>query len=381
MPSFEGEGRFPRWTFPLMMFCAGFLVLILLAFQKTQSEPQLPIDRALQTGVWADESRCIQCHTQAERFFDTGHAKTLQRADKSESLKFLKQFARRPESLAPNVAIAFEDDKILARHSREGRQSEIELDWCFGSGEHARTWVGTFTDSWGATDLVQFRWTWYHALDGFELTPGQSERESEGYYGGLGLLYDHPKTRRCFGCHTSHLGVVEGRLNEETLHPGVTCQACHGPRGRHVETQGAVREHLWGTISQEESINRCAQCHRRADELDSKEIYPDNKDLARFQPVGLTQSPCFQSPRMTCVICHDPHVPLEDQNLTGIWQCVQCHDGTEDQAACGAGRIDDCLTCHMPKVRGETPLDFTDHWIRVRSDLPQESPHQKRNPE
>jgi hypothetical protein len=155
-------------------------------------------------------------------------------------------------------------------------------------------------------------------------------------------------------------------LQEESLHAGVSCQACHGPRARHVETQGAVREKHLGTLGQEESINRCAQCHRRADEMDTEPIHADNKNLARFQPIGITKSKCFQSPQMTCTVCHDPHQPLEDQNLTGIWQCVQCHDGAKQRPTCGAGRTDDCLTCHMPKVRADAPLDFTDHWIRVR---------------
>lgn len=375
MPSLPGEGRFPRWMFSLMVSFAGLMVLISLAWRSTQSDPPLSNDRSQQSGVWADEGRCIECHTQPETFFRTGHARTLQRAGESESLKRLKQFTERPASLAPNVKLAFEEDKILARYVQGESQSEIELDWCFGSGRHARTWVGTFTDSWGATDLVEFRWTWYHALDGFDITPGQPETVSEGYYGGLGLLYDHPKTRRCFSCHSTHMTLEDGRLDEETLHAGVTCQACHGPRGRHVETQGAVREHLWDTISQVESINRCAECHRRAEEMDTKEIHPGNKNLARFQPIGITRSACFKSPKMTCVVCHDPHVPLEEQNLTGIWQCVQCHDAAKDEATCGADQTASCLTCHMPKVRGESALDFTDHWIRVRQGVPQESPH------
>ncbi len=230
MHTLRGEAGFHRWLFPLMVFFAGITVLIICAWSTTQSDSPLPLDRALQTGVWAEESRCIECHTQAETFSETGHAKTLRRATDSESLKLLKQFANRTQGTAQDVEIAFQDDKILARHSKDGRQSEIELDWCFGSGRHARTWVGTFTDSWGATDLVEFRWTWYHALDGFDITPGKSPEVSAGYYGGLGELYDHPKTRRCFGCHSTHMTLEEGRLDEDTLHPGVTCQSCHGPR-------------------------------------------------------------------------------------------------------------------------------------------------------
>jgi hypothetical protein len=114
--------------------------------------------------------------------------------------------------------------------------------------------------------------------------------------------------------------------------------------------------------------------------MDPKDISPGNKDIVRFQPVGLSQSRCFQSPKMTCVICHDPHVPLKDQNLGGIWQCVQCHDASQQQVTCGAGQRDRCVTCHMPKVRSDSPLDFTDHWIRVRSDAPSEVAHPKEQP-
>jgi hypothetical protein len=278
------------------------------------------------------------------------------------------------------VELDLNRERVQATYTEKNRRNNLTLDWCFGSGEHARTWVGTLTDSWGGTDLVEFRWTWYHALDEFDVTPGQPLRVSESYFGGLGVLYDHPKTRRCFGCHSSQMSFDDGHLNEQALHAGVTCQRCHGPRQRHIDSEGEIRDNAFRDLSHEEAVNRCVQCHRRADEMDPKDISPGNKDIVRFQPVGLSQSRCFQSPKMTCVICHDPHVPLKDQNLGGIWQCVQCHDASQQQVTCGAGQRDRCVTCHMPKVRSDSPLDFTDHWIRVRSDAPSEVAHPKEQP-
>ncbi len=375
-----GKGRFRRWLPRLLVLFCGGIVLIAFAWRKTEPSDSLPVDRVIQSRGLADESRCIECHVQAETFFSTGHARTLRRSTDQESLQWLRQFADRKPGVAEGVSITFPGDRVLAAYAKGTRRNRLELDWCFGSGRHARTWVGTLSDSWGGTDLVEFRWTWYHALDGFGITPGQPEAVSEAYFGGLGLLYDHPKTRRCFGCHSSYLELEEGHLNEQTLHAGVTCQRCHGPRQRHIETVGEIRETVWQTMDHEESVRRCAQCHRRTEEMDTQPIRPDNKALARFQPIGLTQSRCFQSPKMTCVICHDPHVPLEDQNLTGIWQCVQCHDGAKQQTTCSAGREDDCLRCHMPKVRADFPLDFTDHWIRVRSDSPAKAAHPQGKP-
>jgi hypothetical protein len=159
----------------------------------------------------------------------------------------------------------------------------------------------------------------------------------------------------------------QGRIDGSGIRAGVTCQRCHGPRAAHVASEGAVSGLSWRDVGQQEAINRCAQCHRRAEEQGSESITPENVDIVRFQPVGLVQSACYRrSAGMTCTTCHDPHRPMEDQDSLGIWQCVQCHDPEhDDQTMCGAGRTDACLDCHMPRRRMDAPLQFTDHWIRV----------------
>lgn len=322
----------------------------------------------------ADESRCVECHDQAESFSLTGHARTLIRATHPDSLAALRQLEQTASALTDGLRVElpsgeFPSQVVRAIHSSgEGSRSELNLDWCFGSGEHARTWVGTLSDSWGATDLVEFRWTHYHATGGFDVTPGQVDSPPPGYFQGLGVLYDAPKARNCFACHATSLTYSEGRLEAHSVKAGVTCQRCHGPRQAHVDSEGEATDSFWSTATQLESVNRCGQCHRRADEQDPKTITTDNEDIIRFQPVGLVQSACFRgSPGMTCMTCHDPHRPLSAQDSLGIRQCVQCHDGAADHdSLCGAGQRDDCLRCHMPKVRSRRPVEFTDHWIRIR---------------
>jgi len=316
----------------------------------------------------ADESRCIECHSEAGTFRDTGHANTLSTARTGESVELLRTLNGAVAPQDEGTGISIRRGKPFVTFDSPSGAGKLPLDWCFGSGRHARTWVATMADSQGATDLLEFRWSWYASIDGFDITPGQPDQHFGTYLGPCGVFYDHPKARRCFACHSTYLPIDDGRLRFEEIHPGVTCQRCHGPRADHVASEGEIGDDFWQTATAEEAVNRCAQCHRRADEVEVDEIRADNALLARFQPVGLVQSACFKaSGTLTCTTCHDPHRPLEMQDSLGKWQCVQCHDPSEPaHTLCAAGQQADCLRCHMPRVQGDDPLRFTDHWIRVR---------------
>ena len=329
-----------------------------------------PVIHVVQSSEWANENQCVECHSQGKDFWQTGHAQTLRRAVSEKSTALLHQLGQSNSDLVEALQLHFQKQDVLAVDSASGTEQQLSLNWCFGSGRHAFTWVGTLPDSWGATDLVEFRWSWYAGIDGFDVTPGQPTSRGDGHFGGLGVLFDHPKALQCFACHSSHLSMSSGRLDESSIQPGVTCQRCHGSQQRHVESGGDFVPESLQNLDQHESVNRCAQCHRRADEREPSDIRPDNPEIVRFQPVGLVQSACFKnSTRLTCVTCHDPHRPLEAQDSRGIWQCVQCHNPAQtDHTHCTAKHREDCLKCHMPKVRGGAPLFFTDHWIRVRHD-------------
>lgn len=345
-------------------------VVAAVAVASVGGAPAPAVDTASRIDGWADDARCIDCHVQAREFPQTGHANTLRRADDEQSRGLLRQFSGRRADLAESLQIEVEERGIRALDLSAGTPRSLPLDWCFGSGTHACTWVGTLPDSWGATDMIEFRWTWYADRQNFDRTPGQPAEHGTGYFGRLGLLFDPPKTRRCFGCHATRLPTAAGAIDEVRIQPGVTCQRCHGPLGRHVASEGGHPPESLRTLSQTESVARCAQCHRGAEDRDPREITPDNREIVRFQPIGLVQSDCYRrSSELTCVTCHDPHRPFQSQDSRGIWQCVKCHDPARAKSVlCAAGRRDDCLTCHMPKVRGEAPVDFTDHWIRVRHD-------------
>lgn len=354
----------------LSLAVAGLMAWAGLGVLRTP--PRLPEDVALRPDGWADESTCASCHEQAESFHLTGHAHSLLPATDDVSRARLREFAESPVAIAAGIRVDADGETIRVFHDDGDRVRELQLDWCFGSGEHAHTWIGLLDDSWGTNDLVEFRWSWYHSIDGFDLTPGHTREQPEGHFGRLGVLHDHPKTYRCFACHSTRLNISEGRLETAAIHTGVTCQRCHGPRQRHVQSQGEIVDDTWQKASQLDAVYRCAQCHRRAEEQLPESITPENASIARFQPIGLMESACFKMSAMTCTTCHDPHRPMSMQDSRGIWQCVQCHDPQRpQQTTCAAGHRDDCFRCHMPQVRMEAPLLFTDHWIRVRDREPE----------
>ena len=353
----------------VLLIAAALVLAGVMSWRFSAPAASLPVERVLVSTGWADERSCAECHEQAREFAETGHARTLRRATDADLRELLLRLNNTPAASAEGLHIDLTADSIRAVQAAQGQERSVGLEWCFGSGHHARTWAGLLTDSWGNTDLLEFRWTWYSSLDGFAVTPGQSHEVQWGYFGALGGLYDPPKARRCFSCHATQLTFDDGRLDPHRLQPGVTCQRCHGPRASHVDSGGAISDFSWHGISQMESVNRCAECHRRADEQKPGAVRPDNVEIVRFQPVGLVQSACFQGSReLTCLTCHDPHRPMSAQDSRGDWQCTQCHDGADVQRpVCSAMRTGDCVRCHMPRVRGNNPLQFTDHWIRIRS--------------
>lgn len=356
---------------PLLSGVAAALILVAASFVRMTVQPGIrdagnTDDLIGASAGWADESRCVDCHEQALEFHRTGHANTLLPASDQDSLELLRELAGSPIGTREQVAVSADDGQVRLHRTSDGITSSVTLDWCVGSGAHARTWISTLPDALGSTDLLELRWTWFRSGEDFVSTPGHPEFTGNGAIARMGLLFDGPRAWRCFSCHATRLPEADGAIGESQIAAGVTCQRCHGPRARHVASEGNYHDPAWVAGDRDESVAKCAQCHRRPDEFDAAEVRPDNPDIVRFQPVGLLQSRCFTESQMTCTTCHDPHRPMSEQDSRNIRQCVQCHDPEIDRhTLCAASMTERCLECHMPAVEAVPGLPFTDHWIRV----------------
>ena len=122
----------------------------------------------------------------------------------------------------------------------------------------------------------------------------------------------------------------------------------------------------------------CGACH--ATFWDVKLAGEEGIAALRSQPNRLQSSKCWGAgdARITCVACHDPHVPLVREAAAYDSRCLSCHVQAAASprrapprrrtipAALARSRAESCMTCHMPKY--EAPgmhHEFTDHRIRI----------------
>ena len=167
--------------------------------------------------------------------------------------------------------------------------------------------------------------------------------------------------------------VVDDRPDYEQAHAAIHCSRCHINSAEHLRQEDYDLRVLqrWSELSPLESVNRCGECHRRADHFPEDELNPDNELLVRFASVSLSLSECFQNQssnqRLDCLTCHNPHRPAETSWKYYYQKCVKCHTNSAKSAStCSSPETSQqCLSCHMPKKDVSESLQFTDHWIRV----------------
>lgn len=367
-----------RLLLAIFAMVACWTVQAALIKRSDQPERYAPAIRQASSSRFALD-RCARCHPGAcDGAESVSHSRTLRRGNDPEILALFAghSYSRTPDG--PRVSFGEKNGELWM--TSESHPEPIRVDWMFGSGRHAMTPVSLMVNPQGASELIEGGVSLFPG-GVFGPTPGASPAGARGI-ASLGTPHDHPTTLECFGCHVTELRLKDALIEPAGVAAGIGCERCHPGSERHaisMEQGGPPLIERWADLTPLESVNRCGECHRRADHLTRDELSPERPVLVRFASIGLVMSRCFQNQervrgigkesRLDCVTCHDPHHPSADSTAASVATCKACHGSRPEQTRSCSSPLatDDCLGCHMPPVEVSANLVLTDHWIRVRT--------------
>ena len=263
----------------------------------------------------------------------------------------------------------------------DGQQTmDYPLLWAFGVGRVGQSYLFKKEDG----NIYEARVSFFEVPMALNFTPGRALAAPRNIDEAMDRRIGAAEIRKCFSCHTT-ASIFNGLLDEKSMMPGVRCQACHGPGAKHASAMQAAQ--LAGTsdpdaasmfnpetLQPADSVDFCGACHGTYWDVQLSKM--SGPATARSQPYRLESSKCWGTKpdaRLTCIACHDPHLPLETETSSYDHACLTCHINargaktTADHpgAACPVA-TKDCSSCHMPKVFvPEMHADFTDHRIRI----------------
>ncbi len=358
--------------------------------QDNPQAPQLTAQRLRGEGWWPTKTgaapedyvgtaRCAACHKQMARTQqETPMARAAWRASETEALRSNPKLSLS----TPPFQTVITHDRTSINYVVSGRGDSIsaKLLWAIGDGVKGQTFILSYLGT-----LFESQLSYFPSIGGLDITPEHPRTPPEFLEAALGAPQTELAAQQCFACHTTASSVRQ-HFDPDHATPGVTCEACHGPGAQHVKAIEAKQlktaaEAILdpGSFGPVDLVDFCGACHRAPLDVAAAKI--NNPLNIRFQPYRLSKSRCWSrpDPRITCIACHDPHVPLVRGAAFYDAKCLACHGTATADAATGIARdrlhsrpsacpvsTEHCVSCHMPKF--EDPQfhgSFTDHDIRI----------------
>jgi hypothetical protein len=322
-------------------YAASFHQLLFSAPEKTSLHVveagvrRLSCFALIPLALWeARAEECKVCHPkETQAHAESAHAHAVQPVLESH---FYKALPERPIGEARGgFLLDYQRSgaalEVIAQ--RDGETARALIEWVFGAGRRAETPVAVRGDT-----FLEHRISYYTAGGQFDLTMGHRAGASRSAVQALGIAQPAAAIERCFGCHRTAAGAA-----------GIQCASCHAGAQDHAEKGGPVRNP--GRLKPAELIALCAACHRAEPEGDSED--PIN---VRYQVARLKRSKCYQSGKISCLTCHDPHTNASADAGWYRSRCLACHAEQKERG--------DCTECHMKQESVTPRLVFTDHYIR-----------------
>ena len=236
-----------------------------------------------------------------------------------------------PEKPGVTWSYALRDGEFRVERKEAGAVERFVIDYAFGSDHHATTFVSLIDPSApnpaGAPADALFggrhpgpdaRTEGGAAVAGND--PARAETVARGHPQVLPVPLD--------------ADVDRGRRSgAERPDPQRLLRALPRTRAAHVAAARAGRTDLsmpfgFENWTAESQLALCGQCHRHPSRAVPGLIRPENTALARFQPVGISQSKCYtqSAGAFSCVTCHDPHARASSNRAGYEPACLKCHE-------------------------------------------------------
>jgi hypothetical protein len=283
-----------------------------------------------------------------------------------------------PEYQGVNFHYSLQQGEFSTERHENDRVDRWLIDYAFGSGHHATTFVTMIDRRPDHPTILEHRLTAFAHRPDLDITPGQGHSRGSDREGmePSGRRFKGAQALKCFECHTtvmSDRGPLE--LAEPAMIPNIGCERCHGPGQAHIEAarrgvgdKALVMPFGLGRRQAADEIRMCGACHRLPQTVSPALIHPGNAVLVRFQPVGLMQSACYKQSqgKLSCSTCHEPHARTSTDLAEYEAICRSCHQGPSE-GQCKVSLSAGCVGCHMPRRDASRGMMMTDHWIRQRS--------------
>lgn len=316
---------------------------------------------------------CRTCHpAQFAGQTQSGHARALYRAPEHP---LAERFAtQEPVILPPNFHFSLlASERSLRVRADDGKYvTELPLEWAFGAGVHAVTFVSKVNDQF----YLEHSLSYFKDTDSLDLTSGHERLSRSTLHQAMGqtlkLEGGGPTIVNCFQCHSTGPVSISAKSEIRITEAGVRCEGCHGAGGAHRDAAALGHRNRARTLidnpkrlSATQINSLCGTCHRSL----SPDFNWNSAWNVRHQPPFLARSRCFRSSAgaLTCITCHNPHQSVRRDAEYYNSKCVACHKAgaTSAKEICGAGNVAGCTGCHMPLVTGGAHLQFRNHWIGV----------------
>lgn len=355
--------------------------------------------------AYTGDDKCRSCHNEIyNSYHTTGMGKSLYKpSQKNETEDFSGNAKIYNEKTDFYYTVYKKGNEYFQKEYRINKEGKVihelekKIDYVIGSGNNTKSYLYSENGF-----FYEMPVSWYSEKARWDMSPGYQKKN---------LRFSRPVIQECMNCHNSYSGYVEFSDNkfDVNLIEGIGCERCHGPGELHVRRQTEETD-LFSALDNdtidrtivnpanlplEEKLSVCFQCHLQGD----VRVFAEDRKQSDFRPgmkleeiktvfiqdnvekgdfkiashaARMSLSECFikSGGGMTCITCHDPHVPsnsVSKELFNG--KCKSCHDVQKLSAfnsKADHGENSSCISCHMRQgaTKDVQHVNFTDHWIR-----------------